>query len=1022
MGSSSSQPVPDPSKSPKMDDLAASQQLIAEDARVQLTPGSDEGASQTNIDESIEPSTPTRKRRRSDVARKSKGPSMSQAGVSIASPKNFLPTPLRSFALSDIQAYAESDEWPEASSGWPVSPLKIHAHHDRVAPTEVEVPDSQQEPSITHTALSPPMTSSMTVPMSVSPKKRTHKTGRRRMRTEVDLNNILPEQQDINGDEDRTIDASHKAIASPLRSKRRRRQSIIISPAQNEVEPMHVADEQNSVEVLRRNLRSQTEKDFRTPTTLSKKPRRAPKSRAAEVSKTGDTSAASHIVNGQSQRSGTVLLPPKKTKPHSARLVVELDSNDNSGDEEASRLEAEHSSALDTETVNSATEKRVRNNNKNETRVDVVEQAAPVRNVDQPIVEPGKTRDNDEVDRIGNVDQDEVDSPSLRVRKQIPLSERGQASSTSEQNIGSFVPPETSSVEDAIPSVPQGDIRASSKKRQYKKGRKPPRPSEKRSHSRKSHVDPKNSMTAAERSLSTIRELHQPPNLRMGGDFTQDEEELIRRAIRDFQERKGLDTFELVEIIQWTDDTKDNNIARRKSDWVTQEAQEEQESNEFWEEIKNVNLTRKLEAVRNHIRSQYHTFKIGGWTKKEDEQLMNLYELHPKRWKLISQVLGDRSMHDVHNRWRDYAQYGETRNTSTWSLDEEHLLVRAVTTVAQRDEDFRAKTGKPPLTEYMNKDINWMQVCAEMGNIRSRLQSSVKWTKMKARDPPPQILLDIKPRGTCYSDQDTELAVEYTSKPPGGPRKSDAHYTPQSLRKRGRPRKSEKDRAAGIRGEKTKKRRNPKKSVLTSQELADEQRHRSGSGGATLSPRRSITNGMPSGAQMLWGDKFDLVEAIINHGKESEGNVDWHDVATVMPQSWSIQTLQSTQQELFEIVKDKGMVEDGAPFDDIIFAVLRFLEDEHGEELAEHYDPHIEADFAGDLEPVDTEMQEGTLENLPNTKRKRKRGARESVSRSGSASVKRKKTQPRARPSALARYKSNHLVTESDDAQSEPEP
>jgi hypothetical protein len=268
--------------------------------------------------------------------------------------------------------------------------------------------------------------------------------------------------------------------------------------------------------------------------------------------------------------------------------------------------------------------------------------------------------------------------------------------------------------------------------------------------SRKSNVDM--SMSAAERALNAVRELHQPIEKRSKGDFTDDEEELIRRAIRDYQERHGLETNELVEIIQWTSDVRDGQFARQRSDLTTQELQDERESNAFWAELKQIELTRSLHRLKTHVRARYHTFKTGGWTEEEDEQLKSLMRLHPQRWKLISLIMGDRSYLDIFNRWKDYVQHGDSRHTNRWSKEEEEALLNAITTVTQRDEDHRAQLGKPELN-YANVDINWPQVCIEMGNIRSRIQCTVKWTRMTKRDPPATIPLVRRPRATPEPDQ-----------------------------------------------------------------------------------------------------------------------------------------------------------------------------------------------------------------------------------------------------------------------------
>jgi hypothetical protein len=282
--------------------------------------------------------------------------------------------------------------------------------------------------------------------------------------------------------------------------------------------------------------------------------------------------------------------------------------------------------------------------------------------------------------------------------------------------------------------------------------------------------------TAAERALDADHQLKHPPDLRSKGDFSQDEEELIRRAIKDYQQRKGLEVSELVEIIQWNPHdpgfNRGDGTVAGKNDWTPQDVDDARESAEFWDEIKHVNTKRSLDRIKRHIRQTYHQFKSGSWTDEEDERLKDLYSMHPNKWKVISVGMGDRSMHDCQNRWRDYLQYGDKLKSSRWDPEEEELFIRAITTVTQRDEDHRAEAGLPPLDEYRIQHINWQQVSREMDNTRSRIQVVQKWRNLQNRDPPPHIQVEHKPRKEK-------------------PASSEPTLTEPTPRKRGRPRKSE---------------------------------------------------------------------------------------------------------------------------------------------------------------------------------------------------------------------------------------
>jgi hypothetical protein len=288
---------------------------------------------------------------------------------------------------------------------------------------------------------------------------------------------------------------------------------------------------------------------------------------------------------------------------------------------------------------------------------------------------------------------------------------------------------------------------------------------------RRSIMQSADAMTAADIALDTVCELEHPPDLRRNGEFTQDEKELIRRAVRDYQQSKDLETPDLVYNIQWTRDDLDHGVGKQTSNLSPQQQEQVRGNDEFWQQMKSIPVKRTHRAVRDHVRARYHQYKSGGWAEEEDEQLRRLHALHPNKWKIISTSIGDRSMQDCQNRWRDYLQYDDNkRNTSTWTKDEEELLIRAVNTLAQRDEDHRAETGQPPLDKYTGKNIRWPQVSVEMGYTRSRLQAYTKWKKLQQRYEPPQIQVEYKPR-----------KEEARSSGPASTKKG----------KRGRPRKSQ---------------------------------------------------------------------------------------------------------------------------------------------------------------------------------------------------------------------------------------
>lgn len=254
--------------------------------------------------------------------------------------------------------------------------------------------------------------------------------------------------------------------------------------------------------------------------------------------------------------------------------------------------------------------------------------------------------------------------------------------------------------------------------------------------------------TAADRALESSKDLGHPPELRANGDYSSDEDELLRRAIRDFQQREGLETADLVRIIHWMPTREDPTIENTSHQVETEL---KKQSAAFWEEVKGTGLRRKMKNVKEHVRATYHTYRRGPWSTDEDDELTRLVELHPNQWKTIATYM-NRPRGDVFNRWKDYVQHGPDRITKRWSIEEEENFVKVLSAAIQSIEDDRAEAGKPPLADPL-ASVNWSQVCTQMGNTRSRLQCQYKLKQMRARVPPPTFDFEIKPRRTPPPDE-----------------------------------------------------------------------------------------------------------------------------------------------------------------------------------------------------------------------------------------------------------------------------
>lgn len=394
--------------------------------------------------------------------------------------------------------------------------------------------------------------------------------------------------------------------------------------------------------------------------------------------------------------------------------------------------------------------------------------------------------------------------------------------------------------------------------------------------------------TAADRALESTNELGHPPELRTSGDYSADEKELLRRGIRDFQQREGLDTADLVRIIHFGS-AGEGAIEGDSTDQAKTDLKKA--SSAFWEEVRNVGLLRRFKDVKQHVRATYHTYQRGPWSEDEDEQLRGLVDLHPNEWKLIATQL-NRLKLDVYNRWNDYLQHGEGRVTKRWSLEEEENFVKALSTVCQRLEDRRAEEGQPPLDDYLSV-INWSEVCKEMGNTRSRIQCQYKLRQMIARVPPPTFDIEIKPRQTPPPGE-TDAELEVLKKP---------------------------------------RRTGKRKSAVAKEDVKPP-----GPEDMLWGDKLDVLGG--------------VIQQVFQGGVETEDQIIWDDdVFEKVRQVWSVPTLQTVYKELRELVPDAEEEEEENNLKNHLTKIYAFMKHNYFNELRQHYEPKHDVQVNGEGTP-----------------------------------------------------------------------
>ncbi|KAF2730752.1 hypothetical protein EJ04DRAFT_515035 [Polyplosphaeria fusca] len=216
----------------------------------------------------------------------------------------------------------------------------------------------------------------------------------------------------------------------------------------------------------------------------------------------------------------------------------------------------------------------------------------------------------------------------------------------------------------------------------------------------------------AHKMLARQHRLAHPPDTRTEGAFTLDEAEIVRASIQTYMDAQDLDVYEMVSLIQFT----------RPSSSTTPHpeiASKAASSNAFWKDMYDSLPDRTTTNIQRYVRRRYHMLKKSGgrWEPDEDNTLKDLNTKFPNQWKKIAQIMGDRSADDVRERWKNYLQNGDSRNTSHWTDDEENLLRQTVSHILAG-----------------SSELHWEAVSQQMGGIRSRLQCSVKWKQLQERD------------------------------------------------------------------------------------------------------------------------------------------------------------------------------------------------------------------------------------------------------------------------------------------------
>ena len=343
--------------------------------------------------------------------------------------------------------------------------------------------------------------------------------------------------------------------------------------------------------------------------------------------------------------------------------------------------------------------------------------------------------------------------------------------------------------------------------------------------------------------------------------------------------------------------------------------------NTFWSDVHSLLPDRNRQAIQKFCRRKFHNFeKRGAWTEEEDEILKQAVAEKGQSWKAVGEICG-RLAEDVRDRYRNYHRNADNRNTEAWTEQEVKNLVKAVGECIWLTQEARIQKRDEVLRQT-GVDIGVNEEPDE-----DELEKLIHW----------QVVSDRM----------------------GGSRsRLQCSYKWKALKFAGR----------------TDFTRTLRKLKRTMERL------QSGVIDVPVGPRkdwRFMQARRRVARDMLPGDKYDLLEALLHCGASEEKTIVWQ--ALGRKQQWRLRWSTADLKAAWAIMKEE-VDEDGdlgERYVDVVNTLLTKLMGEEGARLEERWEPGTD-DAAEESNPTPAEdvVEHG---NQATTNGKRERKARNGV-------------------------------------------
>ncbi|XP_063073682.1 transcription termination factor 1-like [Engraulis encrasicolus] len=193
------------------------------------------------------------------------------------------------------------------------------------------------------------------------------------------------------------------------------------------------------------------------------------------------------------------------------------------------------------------------------------------------------------------------------------------------------------------------------------------------------------------------------------GKFTQAEEKRLKQNVKDFLALSGIESETKLFLPHRFPDEKDIIRLRRKLGFIKCLCE---------------GIPRSSKSIRVRAKDMFNEENfLGRFTDKENQELLNLYKLHGRKWKLISEKMG-RSGAAVKTRFNficeGYGPWTEEESRTLFTCMQQHLLKQATP-----GED--GSIGSAVIKKVnLYKQLPWTAVSKQV-QTRSSIHCRTKW-------------------------------------------------------------------------------------------------------------------------------------------------------------------------------------------------------------------------------------------------------------------------------------------------------